>query len=74
MDHTTETDNAFEILVTLDERGPCRVTEVAKVLNVHPVPVDRTCTRLQQEGLLQRQHGGTYRVTETGRVAIENHP
>ncbi|WP_368411451.1 MarR family transcriptional regulator [Halocatena salina] len=68
---SSETDHTIRVLATLNERGPCRVIEIAKVLNIHPVPIDRACTHLQQKGLLQRQPGGTYCVTETGRVVLE---
>lgn len=66
------TDHAVQILATLDEEGPCHVMELAAVLEAHPIPIDRTCTQLQQAGQLRRQHGGTYDITETGCTVLEN--
>lgn len=74
MDHSSlrNIDHAVRILAILDEKGPCHVMELAAVLDEHPIPIDRTCAQLQQEGGLQRQHGGTYDITDPGRSALEN--
>lgn len=74
MDYSSlhNTDRAVQILATLDEEGPCHVMELAAVLDVHPIPIDRTCAHLQQAGRLRRQHGGTYDITETGCAVLEN--
>jgi DeoR/GlpR family transcriptional regulator of sugar metabolism len=64
------TPRALRILSTLDEIGPCHVVKLAAILDEHPIPIDRTCAKLQQNGQLQRQHGGVYAVTESGRSAL----
>jgi DeoR/GlpR family transcriptional regulator of sugar metabolism len=73
MDQPTrsETACALGILRTLVGIGPCHVVKLAALLNEHPIPIDRTCDRLQQEGQLQRQHGGVYAITATGRSLLE---
>jgi DNA-binding MarR family transcriptional regulator len=76
MNHTTqpETVHAFRILSILDEIGPCHVVKLAAILNEHPISIDRSCTRLQQDGQLRRQHGSIYEITDAGRSVLENVP
>jgi DeoR/GlpR family transcriptional regulator of sugar metabolism len=76
MDQTTqpETIRALRILSTLAEIGPCHVVKLAAILNEHPIPIDRSCDRLQQDGQLRRQHGGVYAITDAGKAVLENVP
>jgi DeoR/GlpR family transcriptional regulator of sugar metabolism len=68
MDQTPqpEIDRDLRILTTLAEIGPCHVVKLAAILNEHPILIDRSCDRLQQDGQLRRQHGGGYEITDAG--------
>jgi DeoR/GlpR family transcriptional regulator of sugar metabolism len=76
MDHTTQPEpaNALRILSTLAEIGPCHVVKLAALLDAHPIFIDRSCDRLQQDGQLRRQHGGVYAITDAGVTMLENVP
>lgn len=76
MDHTTQskTARARRILTTLADIGPCHVVKLAAILNEHPISIDRSCDRLQQDGQLRRQHGGVYEITDAGVAVLANVP
>jgi DeoR/GlpR family transcriptional regulator of sugar metabolism len=69
INHDTRT---LHILNALNEAGPCHVMELAAVLEEHPIPIDRSCSLLQQDGQLRRQHGGVYEITDIGVSVLEN--
>jgi DeoR/GlpR family transcriptional regulator of sugar metabolism len=67
-------DRTLRILTALDEEGPCHVMDLATVLDEHPIPIDRTCGQLQQDGQLRRRSGGVYEITDVGVSMLENTP
>ena len=61
-----------EILETLVDQSPLRVLEIAKTVDSHPITVDQTCARLQEQGHIHPVGRGLYEITEYGKQRIEN--
>lgn len=48
------------IPTVLDEHEPLTAPEIAAVLDVHPVAVQRHCQQLQRDGRIRQVTGGAY--------------
>lgn len=59
-----ETDG--EILEILAADSPLSVVDIARIADSHPITVDQTCIRLQEQGRIQLVGQGLYDVTEDG--------
>lgn len=65
-----ETDR--EILDILVTNAPLRVMDIAKIADRHPVTVDQTCARLNEQGHISPLGRGLYDVTDNGIRHLEN--
>ena len=59
-----------EILETLVDQSPLRVLEIAKTVDRHPITVDQTCARLQEQGHIYPLGRGLYEITEHGKQQV----
>jgi DtxR family manganese transport transcriptional regulator len=68
-DHATETaeDYVEAVAEILDERGSCRVVDLAERFAVSHVTVSRIVSRLQDEGLLSTERYRPIELTAKGR-------
>jgi DeoR/GlpR family transcriptional regulator of sugar metabolism len=64
----TISDKKNEILERVQERGACRVAELAEELGCTEMTIRRHLDRLEGEGLVERTHGG---ASATRRVRLE---
>lgn len=74
-DHSQETaeDYAEAVAGIADDRGACRVIDLARHFGVSHVTVTRTLDRLQAEGLVSREPYGPIALTAKGlRLARES--
>ena len=62
----TDTD----VLETLVDLSPLRVLEIAKTVDRHPITVDQTCARLQEQGHIYSVGRGLYEITEYGKQQV----
>lgn len=65
------------VLLTLERRGPARLTELAEELGAIPSSASRLCDRLEAAGLLVRGAGKNRRevrleLTSAGRALVED--
>jgi Mn-dependent DtxR family transcriptional regulator len=58
------------ILETLANHGPLHVVGIAREVGDHPISVDRTCTRLYNDGHIYPCGRGQYRLTDNGRQRL----
>ncbi len=67
-DHATETaEDYVEAIADLEEeKGQCRVVDLAKRFDVSHVTVTKTVSRLQREGLVQTEPYGPIALTAKG--------
>lgn len=54
------------ILEALHEAGPLTDTELAAIVDDHPVTVERQCAELLRSGRIRRCTGGMYTLDEDG--------
>lgn len=52
------------IPAVLAEHEPLTAPEIASILDVHPVAVQRYCQRLQRDGRIRQVTGGAYVCSE----------
>ena len=68
-DSTVEAET--NVLKTLAKRSPCHVTDIANSVENHPITIERTCTRLHEEGCIYPLGRGLYEITEDGERRLE---
>ena len=61
-----------EVLETLVNQSPLRVLKIAKTVDRHPITVDQTCARLQEQGHIYPVGRGLYAITEYGKQQVRD--
>lgn len=59
-----------EIRVVLETHGQLDATTIARLVNAHPLTVNRTCMNLVRAGHIQLVSGGNYELTQLGKQQL----
>lgn len=60
-----------EVLDLLSDQSPRHVMDIADSVQIHPITIDRTCSRLHDEGCINPLGQGLYEITEEGKDRLK---